>query len=305
MLGVLLAPKFIVLYVFIASAIYTHYRGRVRLSFLRQLTDHSTFVAPINCFMYAFSAVPNRPVLDLADFPDLKPLQDNWQIIRDEALSLYHKGEAKASDKYDDLGFNSFFRTGWKRFYLKWYDEPLPSARALCPHTVALMNSVASINGAMFALLPPGAQLVAHRDPYAGSLRCHLGLVTPNDDKCRIYIDGHPYSWRDGEAIVFDETYIHKAMNESDKDRIILFCNVTGPLRGRFATAINHYISRRVLRETATSNQAADPVGVFNRMFKYAYQVRIAGKALKRRNRAAYYTLKYMLLGGILALILI
>jgi hypothetical protein len=27
MLGVLLAPKFIVLYVFIASAIYTHYRG--------------------------------------------------------------------------------------------------------------------------------------------------------------------------------------------------------------------------------------------------------------------------------------
>ena len=176
--------------------------------------------------MYAFSAVPNRPVLDLADFPDLKPLQDNWQIIRDEALSLYHKGEVKASDKYDDLRFNSFFRTGWKRFYLKWYDEPLPSARALCPHTVALVNSVASINGAMFALLPPGAQLVAHRDPYAGSLRCHLGLVTPNDDKCRIYIDGHPYSWRDGEAIVFDETYIHKAMNESDKDRIILFCDV-------------------------------------------------------------------------------
>ena len=104
---------------------------------------------------------------------------------------------------------------------------------------------------------------------------------------------------------MFDETYIHKAMNESDKDRIILFCDVTHPLHGHFATAINRYISSRVLRETATSNQAADPIGLFNGMFKHAYQARIAGKALKRRNCAAYYTLKYTLLGGILALILI
>ena len=89
MLGALLAPKFLVLYTFIASATYIHQRGRVKLPFFRQLTDHSTFIAPINCFMYAFSAVPNRPILDLADFPDLKPLQDNWQIIREEALALY------------------------------------------------------------------------------------------------------------------------------------------------------------------------------------------------------------------------
>ena len=36
----------------------------------------------------------------------------------------------------------------------------------------------------MFASLPPGATLVRHRDPYAGSLRYHIGLVTPNDPKC-------------------------------------------------------------------------------------------------------------------------
>ncbi|MGE5169775.1 MAG: lipid A hydroxylase LpxO, partial [Rudaea sp.] len=42
MLATLLAPKFIVLYVFIASAMYVHYRGRVRHGFFRQLSDHST-----------------------------------------------------------------------------------------------------------------------------------------------------------------------------------------------------------------------------------------------------------------------
>jgi beta-hydroxylase len=305
MLGVLLAPKFLVLYTFLASATYVHCRGRVRLSFLRQLTDHSTFVAPINCFMYAFSAVPNRPILDLADFPELNPLQENWRLIRAEALNLARQGAVKGSDKYDDLGFNSFFRTGWKRFYLKWYDEALPSALALCPRTVALVNAIPSLNGAMFAMLPSGAKLVTHRDPYAGSLRYHLGLVTPNDDRCRIYIDGQPYSWRDGEAIVFDETYIHKAMNETEKDRIILFCDVARPMANPIAAAINRTISSSVLRETATRNQASDRVGLFNRGFKYAYQIRLAGKALKRRNRTLYYAVKYAIFGGILALILI
>jgi hypothetical protein len=52
----LLAPKFIVLYVFVVSAMYVHYRGRVRHGFLRQLTDHSSLMAPYNALMYLFSA---------------------------------------------------------------------------------------------------------------------------------------------------------------------------------------------------------------------------------------------------------
>ena len=76
----------------------------------------------------------------------------------------------------------------------------------------------------MFALLPPGGKLDAHRDPFAGSLRYHLGLVTPNSDKCRILVDGVPRVWRDGEAFMFDETFIHSAENTTDVSRMILFC---------------------------------------------------------------------------------
>ncbi|MGK3430104.1 hypothetical protein ACSLO7_30610, partial [Klebsiella pneumoniae] len=36
--------------------------------------------------------------------------------------------QIKAADKYNDAGFNSFFKTGWKRFYLKWYEDAHPSA---------------------------------------------------------------------------------------------------------------------------------------------------------------------------------
>src|SRR5262249_13796335 len=114
-----------------------------------------------------------------------------------------------------------------------------------------------------------------------------------------------PYSWRDGKAIVFDETYIHKAFNETDQQRIILFCDVERPMRNRVAQAINRFLFDHFMRHTSTSNQIADPVGLFNRAFKYIYKVRLAGKALKRWNRNVYYAVKYALFAGIIALILI
>ena len=49
----------------------------------------------------------------------------------------------------------------------------------LCPQTTELLRSLPSVKAAMFAELPDGSRLPRHRDPYAGSLRYHLGLITP------------------------------------------------------------------------------------------------------------------------------
>ena len=138
----LFAPQFLVVWAFLGSAIAVHFRGKVRLGFWRQFTDHSTLMAPYNVLMYLFSAVPNRPILQQESLPELAALRDNWQVIREEALVLFAQGQIKAADKYNDWGFNSFFRTGWKRFYLKWYEEALPSAIANCPKTVELVNAI-------------------------------------------------------------------------------------------------------------------------------------------------------------------
>lgn len=294
-----LTPKFIILYVYAITAAYTQFRGNVRHKFLRQLFDHSTFMAPINAIMYFFSAVPNRPYIDQSKFPELNVLRENWQVIRDEATALVEQGYIKASDKFDDAGFNSFFKTGWKRFYLKWYEDFLPSAQTLCPKTVELLKSVPNIHGAMFTLLPKGGRLNPHRDPYAGSLRYHLGLITPNSEKCRIYVDGTPYAWQDGEGILFDETYIHSARNETDMDRIILFCDVERPLINKFATRVNRFICKHFVSESATRNLETDPVGVINRLFKYYHHLAALGTRLKNANRPAYYFLKYASIVGL------
>jgi len=72
-----LAPKFIVVYVFFASMMYIHLRGRVRHKFYRQLTDHSTFLGPYNALMYMFSVVAVSPKKKIERFPELRQLTEN------------------------------------------------------------------------------------------------------------------------------------------------------------------------------------------------------------------------------------
>lgn len=297
--------KLILLALFIASAMYVHFRGRVRHKFWRQASDHSTIMAPINSFMYLFSRVPTTPYIDTSMFPDLKVLDDNWREIRDEGLELMRIGQVKASGKYDDIGFNSFFKSGWKRFYLKWYDESHPSAQELCPKTVALLRRLPQVKAAMFTELPPGSRLVRHRDPYAGSLRYHLGLATPNSEGCFIDVDGDRYAWRDGESVMFDETYIHYAENTTDQNRLILFCDIERPLRFRWAQWFNHIFGRYVVSAAAAPNAESDRTGGINRIFKYLYAVRQLGKRIKAWNRTVYYAIKWLLIGGIIAAIVL
>ncbi len=298
-LSALLAPKFIVVYVFVASALYVHFRGRVRHTLIRQFKDHSTLMAPYNALMYLFSAVPSRPFVDVGRLPELARLRDNWQVMRDEALALTGEGQIRAATGHNDLGFNSFFKEGWKRFYLKWYGAPLPSAQALCPKTVALVESLPSVNAAMFALLPPGGKLNRHRDPFAGSLRYHLGLSTPNSDACRIFIDGEPYSWRDGQDVLFDETFIHSAENKTDVTRIILFCDVERPLRTRWMAAFNRWVARHIIRASSTQNVETEEVGTFNRIYALLGSGSDLLTRLKRKNRTLFRTVKYALIAAL------
>lgn len=288
---------------FVAAATFVHYRGKVRHRFFRQLFDHSTFMAPYNALVYLFSRVPNRPVLQVEALPRLEKLRKNWEVIAEEARSLYDQGGIGEAQGYVDLAFNSFFRRGWRRFFLKWYSDFLPSARRECPRTVELLREMPEINAAMFALLAPKSNLVRHRDPFAGSLRYHLGLQTPNDDRCYIVIDGERRSWRDGEGLLFDETYIHHAENETDVPRVILFCDVERPLKTVFMRLLNRLVSRYFMRGSLTRNEAGERIGLMNRIFSGLYRIRLVGKALKRWHKPTYYVVKYLLFGTILWLI--
>lgn len=296
--------KWLFVGLYLASVLFVHFRGRARLPFFRQLFDHSTFMAPLNMAMYALSKVPLKAYLSVRDFSELDVLQVNWQEIRSEAVNLLHTQKIRAAAQNNDAGFNSFFKTGWKRFYLKWYDASHPSAQELCPHTFALLKTLPSVKAAMFAELPPGAILNPHRDPFAGSLRYHLGLVTPNDDECFIEVNKQRYSWRDGQAVIFDETYIHWAKNGSNIDRIILFCDIERPLRYVWARALNRWLGRTMMTAASSPNDSGDQTGGINKLFHVAWSAGQYRRRLKRWNRGVYYFLKFGLIAAVVVLVI-
>lgn len=281
------------------SVVYTwRFRGNVRWDgFSEYLRKSWPIFAPLNCLLYltterrARGAMP-RP----QDFPELAALQANWRTIRDEALALHAAHGLDGTSRpdspgYHDIGFRTFYKYGWRKFYLSWYGYRHDSARRLCPRTSALLAAMPSVSGAMFTLLPAGSALTRHADPVACSLRYHLGLVTPESDECFIDVDGHRHAWRDGQVLIFDETYPHYARNDSGTDRLILMCDVDRPvnLLGRLVNAPY----RLLMRLTVVPNTDEDRRGFANRVFAACTPLLARSRTLKQRRPAAYRTLKY------------
>jgi beta-hydroxylase len=281
------------------SLLYVYrYRGSARYADLREYFRKGwPIFSPLNCLLYLTTQTRGSgAILDADNFPQLAPLKDNWETIRDEAVALHEQHyfdltKRPGTPAYYDVGFRTFFKYGWSRFYLHWYGYTHHSARALCPKTVSILARVPSLNGAMFALLPPGSQLSRHADPMACSLRYHLGLATPNSDTCFINIDGRDHSWRDGKVLMFDETYLHYARNDSDQPRLILMCDINRPTNA-LGTLVN-FLYKSLPRLSVVPNTEVDHRGFANRVFSWLSPLLGRSKALKQANRPLYLALKY------------
>lgn len=310
--GLALVTAFVVL-----SLYYVYrYRGAQRWETFSEYARKGWLLfSPLNCLLYMFTEKrAAKPIMDVRDFPELDEIQENWQTIKDEAVALYDGHYFDKTNKpdnaaYYDIGFRTFYKYGWSKFYLNWYGYTHASAQKLCPKTIEILSRVLAVKGAMFSILPPGSQLTRHLDPIACSLRYHLGLVTPNKKECFINVDGTDYSWRDGEAFLFDETYLHYAKNNTDRYRIILMCDVARPLN--FFGRIVNFVYGGIARLTVVPNMEGDKRGLANTVFAELAPILQKSKALKQTNRPLYLALKYTvntalilivvaLLGGVL-----
>lgn len=284
-----------------ASVGYVYrWRGRVRYrSFSQYLRKSWPIFAPANCLLYlATRSSARQTMLDAGYVQGISIIRENWKLIRDEALALHRAGELDATAQpgsvgYHDVGFRTFYKRGWRKFYLTWYGEPHRSALRLCPETVRLLGQAPGIRAAMFSVLPAGSELTLHSDPMACSLRYHLGLQTPDSDRCFISVDGCRRAWRNGEDFVFDETYPHYAKNETGELRLILMCDVDRPM-SFMGHAFNRLYSL-VPKAMRVPNTREDRRGPISWLFAVVAPVRSSAVALKQQHRKLYLSLKYSL----------
>ena len=71
----------------------------------------------------------------------------------------------------------------------------------------------------MFSVMEPGTHLPAHRGPYNGLLRLHLGLLIPEPrEQLGIRVERQICRWDFGRALIFDDAYEHEAWNHTGGD---------------------------------------------------------------------------------------
>ncbi|HEV2746746.1 MAG TPA: aspartyl/asparaginyl beta-hydroxylase domain-containing protein [Allosphingosinicella sp.] len=176
------------------------------------------------------SLVPNDPILASTDFSWTRMLEDNWTVIRDEAAALLPRIEEVPSLRSVSPDHRRIAPTDlWKSFFLYGYGYRLDDNCLRCPRTAALAAQIPGLNSAFFSILLPGMHIESHRGPTKGLLTCHLGLMVPQG--CRMMVDDRMVGWREGECLIWDDTYRHEVWHEGDSPRVILLVQVKRPLR--------------------------------------------------------------------------
>ncbi|MBK6275612.1 MAG: aspartyl/asparaginyl beta-hydroxylase domain-containing protein [Saprospirales bacterium] len=85
--------------------------------------------------------------------------------------------------------------------------------------------------------------ILPHRGIYKGLLRCHLGLIIPeNKDTCYLKVNGKIKNWTAGKCFVFDDTFQHEAFNKTDESRVILIIDFLRPTKSKWKFYVNKWI---------------------------------------------------------------
>lgn len=169
-------------------------------------------------------------------FPNAARLRDSLPIMLEEIQAAV--GASHVID--GDPNFTTISKDAkWRALYLRFYGPLDPLALEKCPRTCALLTDLPEVKVAFVSILEPGGHITSHNGPYKGILRYHLGMRTPNDDRCALNMSGERYSWRDGEDVMFDDTYNHEVTNDTSIPRIILFVDIPRPFKNPIARFFN------------------------------------------------------------------
>ena len=137
--------------------------------------------------------------------------------------------------RYHDIDPNQNYISGstarrWNVFMLYFLGQNFVDNRARCPKTCELLDHIPNLFQCFVSILDPGKSVPAHRGPYLGYLRYHLGIKVPKVNPPSIRIRDKWHVWREGVGILFDDSWEHEVYNTSNDDRVVLIVDVLRPM---------------------------------------------------------------------------
>jgi aspartate beta-hydroxylase len=212
---------------------------------------------------FFFPDLPSQPYLDPTAQPWAPTLLSAFEGIRNDALSVLA----------ETAGFEDFVRLrqgdrmanylggqrpSWEAFFFFRHGTRYDENHARCPATSRALESVDLCRIAdhapeiCFSLLAPGTHILPHYGVTNVRTVMHLPLVVPRD--CALNIVGvGPHVWREGELMMFDDTFQHEAWNRSTEPRLILLMDCWNPA----LSAVEREAMARLIPTIATLHKAA------------------------------------------------
>lgn len=164
--------------------------------------------------------------LDPGRFGIVRCLEANWEAIRNEYLAL-------TEDAFDPWIQQRMHGSGWSVFGLVAGGLPIPGVARQCPRTSEILGLLDGIGLAGFSRMAPGTHIAPHTGWAENEYRLHLGLVVP--DGCRLRVGDETREWRAGKCLVFDDTVVHEARNQSTEFRGNLMVDFLRPGKTEFS----------------------------------------------------------------------
>lgn len=190
---------------------------------------------------FFFPDLPQGPYHDPHLHAWASRLQDEFPKIRSEAQRVW--GE--------DQGFPNFleFKEGenqsvylqgagpkpaWEAFFFYRHGKRYDANHERCPNTSRVLESIQLCRiqdqapEICFSVLAPGSHIMPHYGVTNTRLVMHLPLIVPAN--CALNVVGlGEHAWREGELMMFDDTFQHEAWNHSKESRIVLLMDCWNP----------------------------------------------------------------------------
>jgi aspartate beta-hydroxylase len=185
--------------------------------------------------------LPDQPWFERGQFPFLQTIEQATAQIRAELLGVLANEEELSP--YVDMPANApaaaIWRglnrsPDWSAYHLVRHGERIAAHCERCPRTIALLESLPIMRipehspEILFSVLRPKTRIPPHTGVINGRLTVHLPLIVPED--CGALRAGEEArSWKVGECLVFDDSFVHEAWNDSDQTRVVLIFDIWNP----------------------------------------------------------------------------
>lgn len=177
------------------------------------------------------------------DFSYYKLVESNTSVILKELNTLLNDDTNQRNHYWFAAHPNyvtSQSQIAWKTFEFIFFGIKKQKNIVKCPETFKVLSQIPELITAQFSILEPKTHIKPHKGYSKIILRNHLPLIVPKGD-CAIQVEKEIHQWKKGELMIFDDSYLHSAWNNTDEIRAVLMFDVAKPDCGYNANQICRY----------------------------------------------------------------